>query len=303
MDSASASEGPAAAAGATAPPPPSSAYGQLGPELFDLQAAAYAIYRPVYPKHLYSSIMAFGGEALACRGLALDVATGSGQVAVALSELFAAVVGCDSSEGQLSHAVRRPNIRYVLAPAEELPADPGSVDLVTCAQALHWFDVQRFYNEAGRVLKPAGVLAVWSYGLPVIESPLRNIPYEALAAANSLLEQLYSVTLGQYWDERRALVESGYQGLEPDGAVFTRVERQELTMQAELSVNAAVGYLSSWSAYAKFRRCNPDAEDPLVAFKRQLMETLQLEDDECDGALVLRSAVPLILAQGPVPQS
>lgn len=30
------------------------------------------------------------------------------------------------------------------------------------------------------------------------------------------------------------------QGLEPDGAVFTRVERQELTMQAELSVNAAV---------------------------------------------------------------
>jgi ubiquinone/menaquinone biosynthesis C-methylase UbiE len=82
--------------------------------------------------------MAFGGEALACRGLALDVATGSGQVAVALSELFAAVVGCDSSEGQLSHAVRRPNIRYVLAPAEELPADPGSVDLVTCAQALHW---------------------------------------------------------------------------------------------------------------------------------------------------------------------
>lgn len=73
------------------------------------------------------------------------------------------------------------------------------------------FDVQRFYNEAGRVLKPAGVLAVWSYGLPVIESPLRNIPYEALAAANSLLEQLYSVTLGQYWDERRALVESGYQ--------------------------------------------------------------------------------------------
>jgi hypothetical protein len=64
-----------------------------------------------------------------------------------------------------------------------------------------------------------------------------------------------------------------------------------------------VGYLSSWSAYAKFRRCNPDAEDPLVAFKRQLMETLQLEDDECDGALVLRSAVPLILAQGPVPQS
>ncbi|KAL4856530.1 hypothetical protein ACK3TF_003010 [Chlorella vulgaris] len=103
-------------------------------------------------------------------------------------------------------------------------------------------------------------------------------------------------------------------------------------MQAELSVNAAVrgtgdvilhamvalplsahllhlllhsihcslvGYLSSWSAYAKFRRCNPDAEDPLVPFKKRLMDTLQLKDDASDGALVMRSAVPLILAQGP----
>ncbi|KAL4856531.1 putative methyltransferase [Chlorella vulgaris] len=187
---------------------------------------------------IHSGILAFVGEGLATRDQAVDVATGSGQVAVASSELFAAVAGCDSSEGQLSHAVQRPNKNSPLIQA-----------------ALTWFDVQKFYSEAARVLKPSGVLAV-----------------AALAAANSQLEELYSGTLRQYWDERRALVDGGYQAPAPD---------------------------ADWSAYAKFRRCNPDAEDPLVPFKKRLMDTLQLKDDASDGALVMRSAVPLILAQGP----
>jgi ubiquinone/menaquinone biosynthesis C-methylase UbiE len=133
-------------------------------------------------------------------------------VAVELSRLFHRVVASDSSAAQLSHATARPNVQYVQAAAEQLQGDPGAADLVCAAQALHWFDRPAFYAQAARVLKPSGVLAAWCYGRPRFASPPgRPLPAAALEAANALIEELYSGTLGAYWDDRRTLVERAYE--------------------------------------------------------------------------------------------
>ena len=49
-----------------------------------------------------------------------------------------------------------------------------SVGLITVAQALHWFDLEKFYAEAVRVLAPQGVLAVWAYGINQVEGDSTN---------------------------------------------------------------------------------------------------------------------------------
>lgn len=51
------------------------------------------------------------------------------------------------------------------SPAEELPFEDGSVDVVTAMSAFHWFDHSRFLQEADRVLKPHGCLALLNYTL------------------------------------------------------------------------------------------------------------------------------------------
>jgi ubiquinone/menaquinone biosynthesis C-methylase UbiE len=111
-------------------------FGQHG-RLFQAQASAYACFRPTYPTALYDVIHEFA--ALDHRGMALDVGTGTGQVAAQLAQSFERVIGVDSSQGQIEHAVQLPNVEYLLAAAEQVPqVASGSVDLATVAQALHW---------------------------------------------------------------------------------------------------------------------------------------------------------------------
>ena len=81
--------------------------------------------------------------------LAWDVATGSGQAAVELAARFDRVVATDASAAQLASAEARPNVTYLHEPAERSSLDDASADLVTVAQALHWFDHRAFFAEAG----------------------------------------------------------------------------------------------------------------------------------------------------------
>jgi len=100
----------------------------------------------------------------ASKGLVWDCATGNGQAAVSLSNYFKQVVATDFSANQLGNAMQKPNIIYRNEKAEEPSIESGTVDLVTVATAAHWFDLPKFYVQVNRVLKPNGVLAVWSYG-------------------------------------------------------------------------------------------------------------------------------------------
>jgi SAM-dependent methyltransferase len=200
---------------------------------FGPRAQSYAVFRPDYPPALLDFVASLPKE----RRLAWDCATGNGQAAVALAERFQEVIATDRSQGQLGQAKPHPRVTYRLTPAEASGLPDASVDLVAVAQALHWFDLPRFYAEVVRVLVPGGALAVWSYGDPVLEDP-------RLTAS---LRRFDRQTLDRFWLPGREHVRDGYRNLpfpfpEAPGASFTLLRRWEL--------GEILGYLRSWSAVA-----------------------------------------------------
>ncbi|KAJ0062264.1 hypothetical protein NL108_002580, partial [Boleophthalmus pectinirostris] len=128
-------------------------------------AADYLKYR-VSPNEVVNHIMELLRKRMALPAkLAIDVGCGSGQGTVLLAPYFNQVVGTDISPAQLQYARKCDNVTYKQCPAEELPFESGSVDLVTSMTAAHWFDRPRFLQEVGRVLRGGGCVALLSYGL------------------------------------------------------------------------------------------------------------------------------------------
>eukprot|EP00753_Platysulcus_tardus_P001219 PLAT1118.1.p1 GENE.PLAT1118.1~~PLAT1118.1.p1 ORF type:complete len:284 (+),score=82.15 PLAT1118.1:321-1172(+) len=234
----------------------------------DAQTDAYALYRPSYPAELYDVIEAWAGKD-AGKELAVDIAAGSGQATKSLVGRYASVVAVDSSEAQVKRGNEGDSgVRFHVGTAESVPdiAD-GSVDLATCAQALHWFDLDAFYGEMSRLLKDGGVLAVWGY-------PLNRLGNDK---ADAILRDHHDNVMGPYWDDRRALVDSGYVGMEP--SIFREMERRVLSMEKAMPFSAFMGYLTSWSSYVTYLKSDAAGkeEDPLDVIRPKLMEALGVE--------------------------
>ena len=134
-------------------------------------SAEYAAARPLYPSELFDWLASCVNR----RESAWDTATGSGQAAIGLAPHFARVIATDVSAGQLRHAKQHPRIEYRVAPAEESGLAAESIDLAVAAAAIHWFDLDRFYAEVGRVVRRGGVLAAWTYHVADVSPPLDGI--------------------------------------------------------------------------------------------------------------------------------
>ena len=162
---------------------------------FSTQAATYAKARPTYPPALFAELARLAPG----RTLAWDAGTGNGQAAVALAAQFERVVATEPSAAQLAQAVPHERVTYTQS-AELAPgiAD-GTADIVTAAQAAHWFDLKIFYPEVRRVLRPGGLLAVWNYGMWTITP-----------AVDALVERFYNGTVGPYWPPERRFVQEAY---------------------------------------------------------------------------------------------
>lgn len=172
--------------------------GRPWPDHFSTHSADYRRYRPHYPRVLFEWL----AQASPARSAAWDCGTGNGQAAVALGELFERIVATDPSANQLAEADLHPRVEYRNARAEASGLTTASVDLVTVAQALHWFDLGLFYPEVSRVLRPGGLVAVWCYGLLEIEPSIDRI-----------VGHFYENVVGPYWPPQRRHIESGYREL------------------------------------------------------------------------------------------
>ncbi len=219
---------------------------------FSAVAAHYADFRPSYPAALFAWLAA----QCAGRTLAWDCGAGSGQASVALATHFARVHATDASADQIAHAERHPAVDYAISPAGHSGLADASADLVTVAQALHWFDLPAFYAEVQRVLKPGGVIAAWSYGVHTTEGD----------DVNALVRHFYESVVGPYWPPERRHVENGYRELP---FPFARLVAPALTMQVQWPLARLLGYLGSWSATARLRQLQ--GSDPLPALERQLL--------------------------------
>jgi len=240
---------------------------------FSAQADAYARYRPHYPAALFDWL----ASVAAGRALAWDCGTGSGQAAVALAAHFERVVASDPSAEQIAHAERHARVRYVVGPAETPPAEVRDADLVTCAQALHWFDHARFYPALREVLRPGGVFAAWGYGLATV-SP----------AVDFVVLDYYSNIVGPYWPPDRDHLESRYQTIP---FPLTEIEAPAFRMTAAWSLDAVLGYLDTWSATRRY----------LAAHTRHPLELIRPRLAEAWGGHATRTVTwPLFLRAGRV---
>ncbi len=204
---------------------------------FSGHAGAYAAHRPDrYPDELFD----FLATAAPGRGLAWDCATGNGQAAIPLAERFAVVIATDASAEQVAHFRPNPRIEVRQVPAEASRIASGSVDLVTVAQALHWFDFDRFFGEVRRVLRPDGVIAAWSYNL------LRSEP-----AIDRVLDHLAEERVFSYWPPERHWVSEEYRTIP---FPFDEVEAPPFTMTVEWTLDQLLAYISTWSSIVRCRR-------------------------------------------------
>jgi SAM-dependent methyltransferase len=220
---------------------------------FSARAEQYAACRPGYPAELF----AFLADVAPDRRLAWDCATGSGQAALGLAEHFARVVATDASASQIAHAEPHARVAYHVAPAEASGLTDASVDLVTVAQALHWFDVDAFHAEARRVLVPGGVVAVWSYGGVTFDEP-------AIAA---LVRRFARETVGPYWPPERRLVDDGYRTI---AFPFAELAAPSFTLAQRWTLVELAGYLRTWSATARYVAAH--GHDPVDALEAALRE-------------------------------
>ena len=116
---------------------------------FSGHAVEYAKFRPRYPDKMFEYLASISPRP----ERAWDCATGNGQAAAGLARHFDNVTATDASAQQIASAELNDRISYRVAPAEASGIDSASVDLILVAQALHWFDIDRFFTEAKRVLK------------------------------------------------------------------------------------------------------------------------------------------------------
>ncbi len=218
---------------------------------FSARSALYAAYRPHYPDSLFAHLAGIPAR----RQVACDCATGNGQAAHGLARHFGQVAAIDASRSQLAHATQHPVINYAVAAVEMIPLRSQSVDLVTVAQALHWFDLACFYDEARRILAPGGAIAVWGYGDPILDDP----------RLNDIVHRYNRETIESYWMPERMILLDGYATMP---FPFREVEQPEFSLKCDWTLAELCGYLRTWSATAAYAAAH--GTDPVVAVEVEL---------------------------------
>ena len=209
---------------------------------FSKQAADYAKFRPRYPQKLFEYL----GSVAPNRGLAWDCGTGNGQAAVGLATVFDRVIATDASEKQIANARSHERVEYRVTRAEKSDLESASIDLIMVAQALHWFDLDRFYDEVRQVVKPDDVLAASAYNL------LRVQP-----AIDEVVNRYYYEVVGPFWPPERELVENFADLPFP----FHEIDPTKFEMTAQWNLDHLIGYLRTWSSTQPFMAAN--GADPL----------------------------------------
>ena len=234
---------------------------------FSAQSAGYARFRPLYPRELFSYLAGLSG-----RRLAWDCATGNGQAALALADHFDRVIATDASRAQIDAAVAHPAVTYRVATAEESGLPDDAADLVAVGQALHWFDTERFFAEASRVLVAGGAVAAWCY-------ELCNVSPDC----DAVVGRLYTDIVGAFWPPERRLIEERYAGIVFPG---TELSPPRFEMTARWTVDDMLGYLRTWSACQRYR--SEHGSDPVGSIEDDLRDAWGMAAQTVRWPLTLR---------------
>ena len=241
-------------------------------DFFSSRTDDYTRYRPGYPPDLFAWL----AELTEGHETAWDCGCGNGQASVGLAPYYRQVIATDPSQNQIEKARRRERITYAVASAEQSGLADGSADLILVAQALHWFDFGRFYDEVHRVAKPGGVIAALSYGeLQVSGEP------------DAVVSRFYHGIIAPYWPPERKHVDEGYRNIP---FPFPRIEAPAFAMEVDWNMAQLLGYLGTWSALKEYEKRH--GRDP-----RELIEA-ELREAWGDPGQTRRISWPLTLLVG-----
>lgn len=244
---------------------------------FSNVAHIYGAARPTYPIEAFEWIK----ENAPGHSLAVDVGTGAGEAAIILSKFFDHVIATDASAKQVENAVGPENVTFKTAKAEECPVEDATADVITSAQAVHWFDHELFWKECDRILKPGGLTVLLSYHLIQFDDPALEVTIWN-AAKRSFLD---------YRPPEIKHVLSRYQTLPgpfPGDEVWTG-DLPNIPLKKNWNLDDVVRYFSSWSAIGAYKKANND-HDPIPDFRKDIetawgdAETLR----ECKWDLTMR---------------
>jgi len=213
---------------------------------FSIQSSTYKKYRPTYPQALYDILL----NLVETKNTCWDCGTGNGQVAIELAKHFGQVYATDVSQKQLDQATSKENISYQLSRAEQTPLPNHYFDLITVAQAMHWFDFQAFYEEVRRVGKSNGIISIWGYGLLRIEPTI-----------DELIDHFYYNIIGSYWNAERKHIDQAYESIPFD---FEQIPvKNDLAITTAWTLEQLEGYFNSWSSVQNFKQAYPEV-DPVA---------------------------------------
>ncbi|MEM6633836.1 MAG: class I SAM-dependent methyltransferase [Bacteroidota bacterium] len=222
-------------------------------DLFSQQSGLYAKFRPTYPQALYDWILSLVPE----RNEGWDCGTGNGQVASELAQYFQKVQATDISQAQIEKAPKLDNVHFQVMQSEATSFENDTFDLITVAQALHWFAFEPFFKEVQRVIKPGGILAVWGYSLLRIHPEI-----------DPLLDQYYTDIIGPYWAPERKHVDQNYAQI---AFPFDLLDPPEsFAIQAHWTVEQFEGYLRTWSSLQTYLQAHE--ENPVPILIQQIRE-------------------------------
>ena len=210
---------------------------------FSNHSKQYSVFRPTYPDEAIEFII----DLVADKANAWDCGTGNGQLAAKLSPFFQHIYATDISENQIANAVKKDNITYEVVSAENVNFDKNFFDLITVAQAIHWFDFDKFYEKVRLTLKTDGILAVIGYNLMTIDDECDRV-----------IRHLYSDILGDnYWDKERKYLDEQYLTIP---FPFHEIQAPKFSQKVNWNIDELIGYLNTWSAvqhYIKANHSNP----------------------------------------------
>jgi len=211
----------------------------MAKDLFSKQASLYAKYRPGYPKELIEYIISH----TTAKETAWDCATGNGQAAILLSSYIKKIFATDISEKQINEAAQHPAISYSLGNEEKTNFAENTFDLITVAQAYHWFNFDGFFREAARVGKNGCTVAVWGYRL-------LNAADESL---NNQVRDFYYNKIYKYWDPERRYVDEEYKTIPFNFADDISMDFHE---NVQWTLDDLKGYFNTWSSLQHFIKAN-----------------------------------------------
>ena len=205
---------------------------------FSAGSDKYAQYRPIYPVEFFDYLKSI----VPVRQNAWDCGTGNGQVAYELSGMFDNVFATDISQAQIDNARKAVNITYSVQPAEQTNFEDRQFDLIVVAQAIHWFDFEKFYAEVIRTAKENAFICVVGYGRIEITEQIDNT-----------ITGFYNNVIGPYWDKERKYIDEGYKTiLFP----FKEIQAPKFVNRLHWTFEHLIGYLNTWSAVKHFIKKN-----------------------------------------------